>query len=84
MKENNNNTPNRSLRIVSYLGRYTVKWVVEDSDGDVDYILRDDGIDFKERNLNDLKRLIKKVGLAIDKPVIIVNSANKDIYFKEE
>ena len=83
MKNNNNNTPKRSLRIVSWQGKYRLLWVEEDDDGDVEYVLPEDDIDLKERCVMDLKRIMKKIAAAIDKPVIVVNAANKDIYFKE-
>ena len=83
MKNNNNNTQKRSLRIVFWQGKYRLLWVEEDDEGDVEYVLPDDDINLKDRYVVDLKRIMKKIAAAIDKPVIVVNAANKDIYFKE-
>lgn len=73
----------KEIRIVSRGGKYTFRWVLLDSDGEVEVLLKDE-VDLRFRSYAELADIIDMLNVAKKKPSIMVNSCNKKLYGEED
>jgi hypothetical protein len=66
---------NNQIRIVNEAGRYNLRWVSLDEEGQVDKVLLAE-VKTSFRNLDEMRQLFKNLNLASSLPVVVVNASN--------
>lgn len=71
----------KNIRVVSYRGKYSLRWAYLDEDGELDSLSLD-CVDVVGKSSKDFIDLLALIANARKLPIIAVNSSNKGMYFK--
>jgi len=71
----------KNIRIVSYRGKYSLRWAYLDEDGELDHLSLD-CVDVVGKSSKEFIELLGLIANAGKLPIVSVNSGNKGLYFK--
>ena len=71
----------KTIRMVAYRGKYSLRWAYLDADGEVKNLSLDT-VDVVGKDSSEFVYLLTLIAEARKQPIIQVNSGNRAMYFK--